>query len=337
MAVIEGFNKFTLLREENKEKIYNFRKYLELNNIKNIDRREDFLLRCFMDINNQYDVLFKKNSNNNDYLRILYKIHRFLMDAFISVAANLKCLDYVDFCFSYDNKSVLSNFKLSEKKVEDKIIENSKKEKVILLNNYNSFFETINFDNKFNSFYGHHNLIDMITNNIDSYVFREIFNYCNKKTNFKVYNRDTSFNPVLERTSYSKLDRLIFECDMTIISESKFKGSNFILTSPDVYSILSLSDNFKPINSNLGGFAVNVGEYKDKRVCVLNDINNKILVLGYPNSNLMFQLFHIIGLPDIEELNSIPVFMESTVKILDNNLLQVIKVEDSRKELNYES
>ena len=358
MAVLKRWDKFTLnlnmIKEDNKEKLSNFRQYLELNNIKNIDRREDFLLRCFMDINKQYDVLFKKNSNNNDYLRILYKIHRFLMDAFISVAVNLKCLDYVDFCFNGETRQILTNFTplastsftLPETRLEDNIIENYEKENIILLNNYNSFFETINFDNKFNSFYGHSNLAKTITYNIDSYVFKEIFNYCKGKNKFKILNNEMTFNPVLEREQYLKLERLISDCDMTILSKYKNKVSNFILTSPQIFSILSQSYNFKPNNSNLelGSYASNVGEYKDKNVCVLNDMDDKILIMGshystteYFNSDILLQVSHIIKLPDLNDLDNTPVFMESTVKVINDNL-QVIKIEDNRKELklNYE-
>ncbi len=346
MALIKRWNKINYklngIKEENKEAIYNFRQYLELNNIKNIARREDFLLRCFMDIGNQYGDLVNKNSNNNDYLRSLYKIRCFLMDAFISVVANLKCLDYVDFCFDGEDRQILPSFAslasasltFPETKLEDNIIENYKKENIILLNSYNSFFDTFNVDNRYNSFYGHSNLAKNITYNIDSYVFREIFNYCKKKTNFKVLNNEMSFNPILEREQYLKLEELMSECDMKILSKSKSNYSNFILTSPQVFSFLSSSYNFKNNNSNFefGSYALNAGEYKDKNVCVLADINDKMLILGnhystseYFDSDIVFQVSHIIKLPDLTDLDITPVFMESTVKVINDNL-QVIKI-----------
>jgi len=345
------------LRAKYAKRLDIFKQYAEAHNVLNIKRREDFILLCLRDIEIQHNALKRKNNKgviDFEYLDKLDRLKNFFADVVLSMAADLKCLDYVDFCISDENRQQI----IYEKNIINKIEQNNiitnldqpvpcitskmntlpnyVKDNVIILSNCNKIFDEFKKDDELNVYWAHMNLMQTLIYNIDSYVFNKIINYCNQKEPDAAWNR--SLPPMMEglppisiKEHYLELSVVITEVDMKIYEETVKYVSNYILTDTKDSIILQMLDDFEPNRSSSLGCALNAGKYRNKDVCVLAQMKENQIILGSHystknccNSDVVFQFEHIFRLPDIDDLDK-PLYMDATVEVLTNNL-KVIKI-----------
>ncbi len=345
------------LRAKYAKRLEIFKQYAEAHNVLNIKRREDFILLCLRDIEIQHNALKRKNDKgiiDFEYLSKLDELKKFLADVIITMAADLKCLDYVDFCISDENRKQI----IYEKNIINKIqqsnsiinldqpvpcitskmttLPNYVKDNVVIFSRCNNIFDEFKKDDELNVYWAHMNLMQTLIYNIDSYVFNKIINYCNQKEPDAVWNRSLppmieGLSPISLREHYLELKHVITEVDMKIYEETAKCVSNYILTDTKDNIILQMLDDFEPSRSTSLGCALNTGKYQNKDVCVLAQMQENQVILGshystknYCNSDIVFQFEHIFRLPDINDLDK-PLYMDATVEILTNNL-KVIKI-----------
>lgn len=345
------------LREKYAKRLEIFKQYAEAHNVLNIKRREDFILLCLRDIDIQYDALRRKNNTgavNFEYIDKLTELKRFLDDVIITMGADLKCLDYVDFCISDENRQqiiyekniinrlqqndIITNLDQPVPCITSKMdtLPNYVKDNVVILSSCNKIFDEFKKDDELNVYWAHTNLMQTLTYNIDSYVFNKIINYCNQKEPDAAWNRSLppmieGLPPISVKEHYLELKHIITEVDMKIYEETAKCVSNYILTDTKDNIILQMLDDFEPNRSTSLGCALNTGKYQNKDVCVLAQMQENQVILGSHystknccNSDIVFQFEHIFRLPDIEDLDK-PLYMDATTEILTNNL-KVIKI-----------
>ena len=331
-----------------------FEQYVEKHKITNVHRRKGFLLRCLRDIDSQFAVLKRKNNTNKNYLEKIMILKRFLVDTSINLAAQLKCLDYVDFCTSDENRQQLTYTKHEVKEIEHSgktttlyqplpvmtsnmnELQNYVKDNVRLINDCNIIFDTFERDDKLNVFYGHINIMNNLIYNIDSYVFNKILMYCNNKEPDKVWNKTIPSNipglpPISIKEHYLTLRDLLTELDMKTYEETAKHTANYILVDSRDSIILQMLDDFEATTSSSSGCAINIGKYHNKDICVLAQMNQNKIILGnhyscdqYCESDIVFQFEHIFRLPDVDDFDK-PLYMDATTEILTDNL-KVIEI-----------
>ena len=344
-------NELNHIRLSHKRKLDVFRTCAEKDGINNIDRREEFIVRVIWDIENQWKALRSKNKDNSKYLNNLCILYKFFIDAITVLGSDLKCLDYVDFCCSDEQHSILkftsgdinciknndSEIHLQtpipylQSKAVD--VENYEKENIILLDSYNKLLEILDYDSDDGRYLGHTNLINNLAYAIDCYVFNEIIKYCNNKEVDGTWSKRIPEN-VSMRDHYETINYNISECEGKIFSKTKKYTPNYILCGASLIPIISLLNDFEPNKNNkVGSGAINIGKLQNKDVCVLSSLSEPKLILGCnyninncSYSDVLFQFSHIFRLPDVEDMIE-PVYMDAVVKIMTDNL-QVIEVSE---------